>query len=77
MIRFNFRKKLIKEDEFASQIVEILEEKLDDMKIKIPKKIQDANNEQVKLKESLRKELIYEIADFIVANRKVLLSKVA
>lgn len=77
MIRFNFRKKLIKEDEFASQIVEILEEKLDDMKIKVPRKIQDENNEQVKLKEELRKELIYEITDFIMANKKVLLSKVA
>ena len=39
MIRFNFRKKLIKEDEFASQIVEILEEKLDDMKIKVKRRI--------------------------------------
>ena len=37
MIRFNFRKKLIKEDEFASQIVEILEEKLDDVGITVNK----------------------------------------
>lgn len=73
MIRFNFRRKPKKEDEFASQVVEIIEEKLEDMNIKIPNKIIDANNKEVKLKEELRKELTYEIADFIVANRKVLL----
>lgn len=77
MIQFNFRKKLSKEDDFASEVLEIIEEKLDEMKVEVPEKMLEEKDEQIRFREDLRKELIYEIADFIATNKKVLTKKVA
>lgn len=66
------RRKKIKRNvkkELASEIVEILEEKLDEMKIGLPKNMLDKSDEQVRFREDLRKELEYEIADFISINK--------
>lgn len=77
MILFNFKKKLKREEEFASQVVEILEEKLEEMYVNVPTEILDVNETSVKLRADLRQELVYEIVDFISANKKVLVKKVA
>lgn len=77
MIRINFKRKICKEEEFASEVLEILEEKLEEMKIKVPSNMLDANHEQTRFREDLRKQLVCEIADFIAINKKVLAKKVA
>ena len=77
MILFNFKKNLKREEEFASQVVEILEEKLEEMYVNVPTEILDVNETSVKLRADLRQELVYEIVDFISANKKVLVIKVA
>ena len=72
MIRFNFKKSKGKvRKELASEIVEILEEKLDEIKIEVPKNVLEMKDEQVKFKEDFRKELVCEIADFISINTRV------
>lgn len=76
MIRINLKRKICKE-EFASEVLEILEEKLEEMKIKVPSNMLDANHEQTRFREDLRKELVCEIADFIAINKKILAKKVA
>lgn len=63
--------------ELASEIVEILEEKIDEMKIEVPKNVLDENDEQVKFRKDLRKELVSEIADFISINKRVFSSEKA
>lgn len=70
MIQVDFRNKKKIKEELASEIVEILEEKLDEMKIGVPKNVLDNKEDQVKIREDLRKELVYEIADFISMNKK-------
>lgn len=77
MIRINFRKKISKEDDLASEVVEILEEKMDERKIKIPESMLDSSDEQLRFREDLRKELVYEISDFLSMNRRLLVKKVA
>lgn len=69
-INFTHKKKRRTDDEFASEVVEILEEKLDEMKIKLPLKMLDKENEQIKFRKDLRKELVYEISDFISCNKR-------
>ncbi len=76
-INFTHKKKQKTDDEFASEVVEILEEKLDDMKINLPLKILEKDNHQVKFRKDLRKELVYEISDFISCNKKRISQKVA
>ena len=66
------RKKKVRK-ELASEIVEILEEKLDEMEIEVPKNVLEMKDEQVKFKENFRKELVCEIADFISINKKALI----
>lgn len=68
---FKSKRKLRKE--LASEIVEILEEKLDEMEIEVPKNVLEMKDEQVKFKENFRKELVCEIADFISINKKALI----
>lgn len=79
MLKINFKRKRKQQidNEFASEVVEILEEKLDDMNIKPPLKMLDKENEQVKFRKDLRQELVYEISDFISHNKKNLIKKVA
>ena len=63
-------KKKVRKD-IASEIVEILEEKLDEIKIEVPKDVLEMKDDQVKFKENFRKELVCEIADFISINKRV------
>lgn len=58
--------------ELASEIVEILEEKLDEMKIKLPENATGTNN--IEFRSDLRKELVDEIEDFISINKIAVLS---
>lgn len=60
-----FHKRSI-EREFASEIVEIFEEKLEELDITLPN-----------IKANVRKELISEIEDFIYINKRVLSKKIA
>lgn len=77
MIQIVFKNKKKIKKELASEIVEILEEKLDEMNIKVPYNVRDCKEEQVKFREDLRKELVYEIADFISINKKAFSSEIA
>lgn len=54
------------ERKFASEIVEIFEEKLEELDISLPN-----------IKSNIRKELISEIEDFIYINKRVLSKKIA
>ena len=54
------------EREFSSEIVEIFEEKLEELDISLPN-----------IKSNIRKELISEIEDFIYINKRVLSKKIA
>lgn len=54
------------EREFASEIVEIFEEKLEELDISLPN-----------IKSNIRKKLISEIEDFIYINKRVLSKKIA
>ena len=56
MIQVVFKNKKKIKKELASEIVEILEEKLDEMNIKVPDNVRDCKEEQVKFREDLRKE---------------------
>ena len=51
------------EREFASQIFEILEEKLDELNVNLPRKIKN--------------ELVSEIEEFIGINKRILSKKIA
>ena len=76
-MRINFKKRIKRkkrksEDDFASEIVEIIEEKMDDaMKLDLPLEILDVKDEQLKFREDLRKDLVYEISDFLHSNQKI------
>ena len=65
------------EKELASEIVEILEEKLDEKKVNLPQDMLEQNNDQVRFRKDLRKELVYEIEDFISINRIAFFNKKA
>lgn len=63
------RKKRKSEDDFASEIVEIIEEKMEDaIKLDLPLEIVEVKDEQIKFREDLRKDLVYEISDFLYSN---------
>ena len=71
-INLKKRRKRKSEDEFASEIVEIIEEKMDDaMKLDLPLEILEVKDEQLKFREDLRKDLVYEISDFLHSNQKI------
>lgn len=63
--------------DFASEIVEIFEEKLDELNITLPGIIVDNEDKESRIKKKLRDELISEIEDFIYSNKKKLVKKVA
>lgn len=63
--------------DFASEIVEIFEEKLDELNITLPGIIVDNEDKESRIKKKLRNELISEIEDFIYSNKKKLVKKVA
>ena len=72
-MNINFKSKRRKKkkigNDLASEIVEIIEEKMDDaMKLNLPVEIVEVKNEQIKFREDLRKDLVYEISDFLYSN---------
>lgn len=65
------------EREFASEIVEIFEEKLEELNVTLPRLICDNEDREARIKSKVKKELISEIEDFIYANKKTLFNKIA
>ena len=65
------------EREFASEIVEIFEEKLEELNVTLPGLICDNEDREARIKSKVKKELISEIEDFIYANKKMLFNKIA
>lgn len=65
------------EREFASEIVEIFEEKLEELNVTLPGLICDSEDRDARIKSKVKKELISEIEDFIYANKKTLFNKIA
>lgn len=73
ILNINFKSKRRKKkkigNDLASEIVEIIEEKMDDvMKLNLPVEIVEVKDEQIKFREDLRKDLVYEISDFLYSN---------
>lgn len=71
-----FNKKNIVKD-FASEIVEIFEEKLEELKITLPGITKNEDDEDKRIKSGVRNELICEIEEFVCANKNVLSKKMA
>ena len=65
------------EREFASEIVEIFEEKLEELNVTLPGLICDSEDRDARIKSKVKQELISEIEDFIYANKKTLFNKIA
>ena len=65
------------EREFDSEIVEIFEEKLEELNVTLPGLICDNEDRDARIKSKVKKELISEIEDFIYANKKILFNKIA
>lgn len=63
--------------EFASEIVEIFEEKLSDLNVALPGITENEYDNNTKIKSRVKKELICEIEEFVSANKNKLLKKVA
>ncbi|MCI8999686.1 MAG: hypothetical protein HFJ26_01815 [Clostridia bacterium] len=57
------------EREFALSIVEIFEEKLEELRVNLPEIVK---NEDTKIKDKVRNELVYEIENFVCMNKSVL-----
>jgi len=65
------------EGEFASEIVEIFEEKLEELNVTLPGVIYNNDDKDSRIKSKVKRELISEIEDFICANKKTLFNKIA
>lgn len=63
------------ERQFASEIVEIFEEKLEELNITLPGIVK--NDEDKRIKSKVRNELISEIEDFVYSNKNTLAKKIA
>ena len=64
------------EREFASEIVEIFEEKLEELNVTLPEII-NKDDEDKRIKSKVRNELMSEIEDFIYINKATLTKKSA
>lgn len=65
------------ENELASEIVEIFEEKLDELNISLPGVDVNQYDKNARIKTKLKKELIYEIEMLIYLNKDNLIKNVA
>lgn len=74
--KFILKKRCI-DKEFASEIVEIFEEKLSDLNVALPGITEKEDENNTKIKSKVKKELICEIEEFVSANKSKLLKKVA
>lgn len=70
------KKKCI-DKEFASEIVEIFEDKLRDFNIVLPGITEKEEDNNLKIRSKIKKELICEVEDFIIVNKSKLLKKIA
>lgn len=60
------------ERQFASEIVEIFEEKLEELDVTLPGITKNSKDEERRIKTTVRNELIAEVEDFIYSNKKTL-----
>ena len=65
------------ERQFASEIVEIFEEKLDELNVTLPGIAKNKDEKSARIKSKTRNELISDIEDFIYMNKRALNKKVA
>lgn len=77
MIRTKRRKKGITEKEFAEEILEIFEERLDKLNISLPDKSRESNNTKSRIYGSNYYDLRDEIEDLIYRNKKRLVIEVS
>ena len=63
--------------ELASEIVEIFEEKLEELNVTLPGFISNEEDKNARIKSKTKKELIYEIEGFIYSNKNKLANKIA
>lgn len=76
------KKKIIKnynclDKDFATEIVEIFEEKLDELNITLPGIVKKNDDEDCRIKRKIKNDLISEIEDFINGNKRKLIKNVA
>ena len=65
------------ERQFASEIVEIFEEKLEELNITLPGIVKNEYDEDKRIKSKVRNELISEIEDFVYLNKNTLAKRIA
>lgn len=59
------------ERQYAKEIVEIFEEKLDELNVSLPGVTKNSEDEERSIKTDLKNELVSEIEDFLCLNQKV------
>ena len=59
------------ERQYAMEIVEIFEEKLDELNVSLPGVTKNSEDEERRIKTDLKNELVSEIEDFLCLNQKV------
>lgn len=75
--KFNMFHKRNIERQFASEIVEIFEEKLEELNVTLPGIVKNEYDEDKRIKSKVRNELISEIEDFVYSNKNTLAKKIA
>ena len=75
--RKSILKKKCMDKEFASEIVEIFEDKLSDFNVTLPGITEHEEDNNLKIRSKVKNDLICEIEDFISANKSKLSKKVA
>ena len=63
------------ERQYAMEIVEIFEEKLDELNVSLPGVTKNSEDEERRIKTDLKNELVSEIEDFLCLNQKVYVNK--
>ena len=59
------------ERQYAKEIVEIFEEKLDELNVSLPGVTKNSEDEERRIKTDLRNELVSEIDDYLCLNQKI------